>query len=369
MVDLAAQRTRLGDRLDGAIARVLDHGRFVNGPEVGDLERALEDLCGARHAIGCGSGTDALVMVLMAVGIGPGDAVFVPAFTFAATASAVVLCGATPVFVDVFEDTFDLDADSLEAAVSAVRGEGTLEPRAVIPVDLFGQPADYASINDIAERWGLFVLADAAQSLGAEGKLGRVGTMGGATATSFFPSKPLACYGEGGAVFTEDDELADLLRSIRSHGEGAARYEHARLGLNARLDTVQAAVLLEKLRIFPDELAARDRIAARYGDALRGHVRVPSVRTGSTSAWAQYTIIVRDRDAMMERLADAGVASAVHYPKPLNRQPVFAVYQTGPGGVPVSEALASSVLSLPMHPYLDERAQDRVISAVLDASG
>src|SRR5437879_1375844 len=291
-IDVAAQRRRLGRSVDDAIARVLGHCQFILGPEVRALEAELAAFCGARHAVTCASGTDALVLALMAQGIGPGDAVTCPSFTFTATAEVVALVGATPVFADVEEASFNLDPESLQRACAAARELG-LRPRAVIPVDLFGQPADHDRIASIAAAQELFVLDDAAQAFGATYKNRRVGTLAPATATSFFPAKPLGCYGDGGAVLTDDDALVDLLKSLRVHGQGADKYDNVRVGLTGRLDTIQAAVLIEKLKIFREEILAREQVAQRYNDALRGVAVVPEVAEGSTSVWAQYTIRVK----------------------------------------------------------------------------
>jgi UDP-2-acetamido-2-deoxy-ribo-hexuluronate aminotransferase len=364
-IDVAAQRRRLGGRIDEAIGRVLAHCRFLMGPEVEEVERELGSFCGAAHAIAVASGTDALILSLMAEGIGAGDAVFCPAFTFAATAAAVAFVHATPVFVDVEEGTFNLDPASFERAVRDAR-RLRLNPRAVIPVDLFGMPADYEAIGVIAARENLAVIADAAQSFGASFADRPVGTLAPITATSFFPSKPLACYGDGGALFTDDARKAELLRSLRSHGEGADKYDHVRVGLTGRLDTIQAAVLLEKLKIFPEEIAARERIARRYHGALQDLAIVPSVPSGRTSVWAQYTIRVEPdtRESLREALAGQGIPTAVHYPKPLNRQEAYRHCPTVAGGVPVANRLAGEVLSLPMHAYVDEPTQDRIVIAL-----
>jgi dTDP-4-amino-4,6-dideoxygalactose transaminase len=367
-IDLAAQRRRLGTRIEAAIARVLDHGRFILGPEVMELETRLASFCGARYCVSCASGTDALALVLMAKEIRPGDAVFVPAFTFVATAEVVAWLGATPVFVDVLPDTFTMDPRSLEAAIADAPRQG-LVPRAVIPVDLFGQPADYRRLEPIAEAAGLFILSDAAQSFGAASGDRRVGTIGVATATSFFPAKPLGCYGDGGAVFTDDGDLVAVLQSLRVHGQGADRYDNIRIGMNGRFDTLQAAILIEKLAIFEDEIAARQRVARRYSDALGSIARVPVLQEGATSVWAQYTIILDDRDAVAAACADAGVPTAIYYPLPMSRQTGYRHFPSAPGGVPVSEDLAGKVLSLPMHPYLDDATQDRIITAVTAAVG
>jgi dTDP-4-amino-4,6-dideoxygalactose transaminase len=367
-IDVAAQRRRLGRTIDDAVARVLEHCQFILGPEVLQAEADLAAFCGARHAITCASGTDALLMPLMAKGIGPGDAVFTPAFTFYATAEVVALVGATPVFVDVEEGSFNLDPKSLARAIPVARKLG-LKPKAVIPVDLFGQPADHAAISAIAEAENLFVIDDAAQAFGATYHNRPIGTLAGATGTSFFPAKPLGVYGDGGAIFTDDDELAQTLRSLRVHGEGLSRYECSRIGLNARFDTIQAAVLIEKLKIFPDEIAARARIAARYSQALADVTIVPRVKPGSTSVWAQYTIRVapQRREAFAAALKAQGIPTAIHYPRPVHTQEAYRHYPVSEGGLPVSERLAAEVISLPMHAYLDAPVQDQIIAAVRQA--
>jgi dTDP-4-amino-4,6-dideoxygalactose transaminase len=367
-IDVAAQRRRLGRAIDDAIARVLGHCQFIMGPEVRLAEADLAAFCGARHAISCASGTDALLLPLMAKGIGAGDAVFCPAFTFHATAEVAALLGATPVFVDVRETDFNIDPDSLLRAIPVAREAG-LVPKAVIPVDLFGQPAEHARIAEIAGAEGLFILDDAAQAFGATYGNRRIGTLGHATATSFFPAKPLGCYGDGGAVFTDDDELATTIRSLRVHGEGNHRYDCVRIGLNARFDTIQAAVLSEKLKIFPDEIVARNRIAARYTAALADVAAVPCVNDGVTSVWAQYTIRVpaARRDAFAEALRRQGIPTAIHYPMPVHRQEAYRHYPVAEGGLPVSERLAAEVISLPMHAYLEPTVQDRIVEAVRNA--
>jgi dTDP-4-amino-4,6-dideoxygalactose transaminase len=369
-IDVAAQRRRLGRSVDEAIARVLGHCQFILGPEVRALEVELAEFCGARHAVSCASGTDALVLVLMAQGIGPGDAVICPSFTFTATAEVVALVGATPAFADVEESSFNLDPASLALACAATREAG-LRPKAVIPVDLFGQPADYDRIMPVAEAEGLFVLDDAAQAFGATYKNRRVGALAPATATSFFPAKPLGCYGDGGAVLTDDEELAQVLRSLRAHGEGRGKYDCVRIGLNGRLDTIQAAVLMEKLRIFPEEILARERVARRYSAGLADVAIVPRLASGSTSVWAQYTIRLAcgRRDGLAAALKAQGIPTAVHYPVPLHRQQPYQHFPIALGGAPVSERLAEEVISLPMHAYLDETTQDRIIESVRRALG
>ena len=367
-IDVAAQRRRLGRAVDDAIARVLGHCQFIMGPEVGALEADLAGFCGARHAVTCSSGTDALLLVLMAKGIGAGDAVICPAFTFTATAEVVALLGAVPVFADVAQDSFNIDPESCGKAVATARKAG-LRPKAIIPVDMFGQPADHAAIAAIAEADNLFVLDDAAQGFGATYRNRRVGTLALATATSFFPAKPLGCYGDGGAVFTDDDELAAVMRSLRVHGEGRHRYDCVRIGTNGRFDTIQAAVLIEKLKIFPEEIVARDRIARRYCEHLAELAVVPRLAEGSTSVWAQYTIRLAPgrRGDFAAALKAQGIPTAIYYPIPLNRQEAYRHYPVAEGGAPVSERLAEEVISLPMHGYLDEPVQDRIIAAARHA--
>ena len=367
-IDLGAQRRRLGQSVDDAILKVVNHGAYVMGPEIAALEAQLSAFCGARHALSCANGTDALGLILMAKGVKAGDAVLCPSFTFAATAEVVAWMGATPVFVDILDDTFNLDPASLENAVVTARRLG-LNPVGLISVDLFGLPADYDAIEPICAREGLWLLSDAAQSFGATYKGRKVGTIGMATATSFFPAKPLGCYGDGGAVFTDDDELADVMRSLRVHGQGTDKYDNVRIGINGRLDTIQAAILIEKLKIFPDEIAARDRVARRYNELLRPMAIVPEVPRDLTSVWAQYTLRIRgfDRDAFQSDLKAAGIPTAVYYPKPLHRQTAYKAYPVAGNGLPVSERLADEVVSLPMHPYLTEEVQDRIVRAVRDA--
>jgi dTDP-4-amino-4,6-dideoxygalactose transaminase len=364
-IDLAAQRRHLGPVVDEAILRVLEHGLYVMGPEVAQLEADLSAFCGARYSISCGNGTDALALILMAKGVKAGDAVFCPALTFAATAEVIAWLGATPMFVDVCEDTFNLDPMSLVASIAAARDRG-LKPVGVIAVDLFGQPANYDLIEATTANEGLWLLCDAAQSFGASYKERPVGTIGQATATSFFPAKPLGCYGDGGAVFTDDAELAGIIRSLRIHGQGTDKYDNARVGMNSRLDTIQAAVLLEKLKIFPGEIRARSRIATRYNEQLGDFAIAPRILEGATSVWAQYTLRLpgHDRNAVQAFLTVAGVPTAVYYPVPLHRQAAYRHYPTAPGGLPVSDRLAAEVISLPMHPYLTEAMQDRITAAM-----
>lgn len=365
-IDLAAQRERLGDRVEQAISAVLKHGQYILGPEVAELELELASFCGARHCITCANGTDALLLALMAEGIGTGDAVFVPAFTFVATAEVAPLCGATPVFVDVRPDSFNLDAACLDAAIGEAERLG-LKPRCVIPVDLYGQPADYNAIGAIAVARDLLVIADAAQSFGASLDGRKVGTLAAYTATSFYPSKPLGGYGDGGAVFTDDDGRAARLRSLRNHGKGPDRPDTEHIGLNSRLDSIQAAVLLEKLRLFPDEISARQARAERYNEALAPVVKVPELMPGASSVWAQYTVVTERRDALAKACRDAGVPTAIHYASAVNCLAPYRQFPTAPGGVPEAELLAKRVISLPMHPYLSADAQALIVATVREA--
>jgi dTDP-4-amino-4,6-dideoxygalactose transaminase len=363
-IDLAAQRRRLGSAIDTAVSRVLTHCQFIIGPEVRTFESELAAFAGSKHAVSCASGTDALVLGLRALGIGPGDAVICPSFTFCATAEVAVLVGATPVFVDVLPDTFNIDVAGIPGAIEAAKAAG-LTPKAIIPVDLFGLPADHNAIAKVAETNGLFVIDDAAQGFGATYHNRRLGTFGDVTCTSFFPAKPLGCYGDGGAVLTDDDGIADTLRSLRVHGQGSDKYDNVRIGLASRLDTIQAAVLSEKLKIFPEEIAARDLIARRYADALKDVVTVPTVPAGLQSVWAQYTIRLAGgrRDTFAAALKADGIPTAIYYPIPLHRQAAYKHYPAGRAGLAVSDRLAGEVISLPMHPYLDEPTQARIVEA------
>jgi dTDP-4-amino-4,6-dideoxygalactose transaminase len=371
-IDLQAQRRRIAGEIERAVKAAVEGGQWILGPQVKQFEEEIAQFAGVKHAISCANGTDALVLILRGWNIGPDDAVFVPAFTFAASAEVVALVGATPVFVDVLEDTFNMDPASLAAAVAMVRKDGKLKPKVVMPVDLFGQPADYRHLLPVAKKEGLLVLDDTAQAFGAvlDGK--RMGAIGDAIATSFFPAKPLGCYGDGGCTFTNDDALADVMRSIRMHGQGVDKYENVRIGLNSRLDTIQAAILSEKLKIFPDEIEKREKIARRYNEKLgqSNRIVVPHVIEGAQSTWAQYTIQVDEgvgRDKVAADLKAAGVPTAMYYTIPMNAQKAYRDYPSAP--TPVSEKLSRRVISLPMHPYLDEATQDRIVSAVLESVG
>jgi dTDP-4-amino-4,6-dideoxygalactose transaminase len=366
MNGLTEQLRRMRPEVDSAIAKVLDHGQFIMGPEVFELEKQLQNFCGSRHAITCANGTDALQMIMMAKGIGPGDAVICPAFTFTATPEAIAIIGATPVFCDVLEDTFNIDSASIPRAAEAARSKG-LVPRAVIAVDLFGQPADYEAVGAAASADGLWVLADAAQSFGATYKDVKVGRHGLATSVSFFPAKPLGCFGDGGAILTDDDELAEILRSIRVHGKGTDKYDNVRIGLNSRLDTIQAAILIQKMTVFDDEIFARNGVADAYNSAFRDvDVATPFVLEDGTSVWAQYTLRVSSahRDAIRSALAEKNIPTAVYYPRALSGQLAYAAYPLAHGEVPVSQGLPAQVLSLPMHPYLAESDVAQIVAAV-----
>lgn len=384
-IDLAAQQTRIRNRIDARIKAVLNHGTYIMGPEVGELESLFCSFTGAKHCITCASGTDALLMPLMAWGIGGGDAVFVPPFTFFATSEAPALLGATPVFVDIDPTTFNMRPDLLKKAIEAVRQadptiyplpraacERKLTPRAVIPVDLFGQAADYEAILSIAQGYDLKVLEDSAQSFGGSRSGKKTCAMGcHAAATSFFPAKPLGCYGDGGAVFTDDDDLAELLRSIRIHGKGQDKYDNVRLGLNGRLDTLQAAILLAKMEIFSDEIKARQQVAAWYSLYLQNipGLTVPVVEDGCVSAWAQYCIILSEgrRDSVAAHLKKKGIPTNIYYPTPQHCLTVFAGLDYTPESMPVALHASRNILALPFHPYMDEATVQQVARTIGEA--
>jgi UDP-2-acetamido-2-deoxy-ribo-hexuluronate aminotransferase len=369
-IDLKSQQQLISARLAESIQRVLAHGQYIMGPEVQELEARLAAYVGVKHAISCSSGTDALLMSLMAYGAGPGDAIFTTPFTFIATAEVIQLLGATPVFVEIDPNTFNLDPEALAEAVGTLgKSPGTahLKPKGIIPVDLFGQPADYDRIHAVAHEHGLFVLEDAAQSFGATYKGRRAGALSEVAATSFFPAKPLGCYGDGGAVFTDDDDLAEILSSIRVHGQGKLKYEHVRIGLTGRLDTLQAAILLAKLEIFDQEVTARQRVAQRYSEALHPLVEVPFVDPACTSVWAQYSVLSESRALLQQKLQAAQIPTAIYYPLPLHLQKAFAHLGYKPGDFPVSESASRRIFSLPMHPYLGQADQDRIIQVLSQA--
>ncbi len=355
-IDLDRQQIAIRPAIDAAIKKILDKGAYIMGEEIFLLEAELAKFCGTKHAIVCSNGTDALALGLRAKGIGPGDAVFVPNFTFAATAEVVAWMGATPVFIDVLSDTFNIDPQSLAAGIHFSKQLG-LSPKAIIPVDLFGQPADYDALEALAKAYGLWILADGAQSFGATYKGRKVGSIGEIATTSFFPAKPLGCYGDGGAVFTEDDDLAACIKSLRIHGQGEDRYDNVRVGINGRMDTLQAAILLEKLKVFPAEIKRRNEIANLYTEKLWDLVKTPSVMEGLVSTWAQYTVVLPEgvnRQKLMDRLSQEGIPTMVYYKRPLHLQKAYAGYPfvSAIPGKNVGETLAQQVLSLPMHGYV-----------------
>jgi dTDP-4-amino-4,6-dideoxygalactose transaminase len=367
-IDLKAQRRHIGQAMEDAILKVVRDGNYILGPEVGEFETGLAAFCGAKHAIGVANGTDALILVLEALGIGPGDAVICPSFTFAATAEVVAWMGATPVFAEIDEATYNLDPKGLSAALETAR-KHELKPRALISVDLFGQACDYEPIEAFCKQNGLVLIADSAQGFGARYK-GRVaGSIGDFATTSFFPAKPLGCYGDGGAILTDSDEHTALILSLRFHGKGSYKYDNVRIGVNSRLDTLQAAVLNEKLKVYAEELDKRQLVAARYTAALKDLVTTPYVMPDCVSTWAQYTIRVDAgrRDAFQAALKAKGVPTTVYYPKPLHQQTAYRHFPVAGNGLPISERVAQEVVALPMHPYLDEATQDYIIAAVREA--
>lgn len=369
-IDLMEQYRCLQNDIDSNIEKVLKHGKYILGPEVKELEKKLAVYTGVKHAITCSSGTDALLLPLMAWNVGKGDAVFTTPFTFIATAEVINLLGATPVFVDIDPDTYNMDVRLLERTIERTASEGKLDPKIIIPVDLFGLPADYDNINRIAQKHGLMILEDAAQSFGSEFKKKKAGNMGNAAATSFFPAKPLGCYGDGGAVFTNEDKLAEKLFSIRVHGKGRDKYENVRVGINGRLDTIQAAILLAKLRAFDNELRARNRIAAKYTLGLKNVLKTPFVPEGSVSSWAQYSVLAdnqQEREKIRDALKKAGVPTGVYYPQPLHLQQVFRKLRYKEGDFPVSEDASRRIFSLPIHPYIKDETITKIIEIILSS--
>ena len=380
-IDLGTQQKKIKPDLDKRIHAVLEHGKYIMGPEVAELERILADYTGTKHGIGCASGTDALLMALMAYQIGPGDAIFTTPFTFIATAEVIQLLGATPVFVDIESSTFNIDPVLLEKAITAVKSNSredhpipipvnkdlTLTPKGIIAVDLFGLPADYSAINEIAKKHDLFVIEDAAQSFGAVYKKSKACSLANIGCTSFFPAKPLGCYGDGGMCFTDDDRLADVMRSIRVHGKGSDKYDNIRIGINGRLDTLQAAILLAKFDIFPDEVQLRNKIALRYSDMLKDikGLTTPSVQSEYLSVWAQYSLLAENsemRTKYQKALSAKKIPTAIYYPKPIHLQSAFRTLGYRKGDFPVSEKCAETIFSIPMHPYLSETAQREITS-------
>ncbi|MBW8880125.1 MAG: DegT/DnrJ/EryC1/StrS aminotransferase family protein [Asticcacaulis sp.] len=381
-IDLGVQRERIGAKIEAGVLKVIQHGAYIMGPEVKTFEANMAAFAGAKHCLSCANGTDAIELILLGLGIGKGDAVFVPAFTFVATAEVVPMTGAEPVFVDILGDTYNIDPDKLDAAITNVATEGRLKPAAIVAVDLFGQPADYPALAEVAHKHGLPLICDSAQGFGGTIDNRQPLEWCVATATSFYPAKPLGCYGDGGAVVTNDDALMERMISFRVHGgatptdvatmkfEHEAKYLNVRVGMNSRLDTIQAAVLIEKLEIFAEEIELRQGVARRYNELLAGKVSsVPYVRDGFVSTWAQYTIEHENRDGLQVHLREKGVPSAVYYPIPLHRQPGYAMFKSGGLDLAVSEAKSTTVISLPFSPYLDEATQDRIVAAVTTFGG
>ncbi|PKN34725.1 MAG: aminotransferase DegT [Deltaproteobacteria bacterium HGW-Deltaproteobacteria-19] len=385
-IDLKAQQAGIRDRLDANMRKVLAHGQYILGPEVKELEGKLAAYAGRKYAVGCASGTDALLMALMALGVGPGDAVFTTPFTFISTAEVISLLGATPIYVDIDPGTYNIDPDKLEQAIVALKtgddrlaplprieGVEKLRPKAVIPVDMLGLMADYAAIGDIARKHGLTVIEDAAQSFGAVYKGRKACAFGDIACTSFFPAKPLGCYGDGGMIFTDDPNLASMLESIRAHGKGSHKYDNVRIGINGRLDTLQAAIVLAKFEVFPEEMEKRQEVARRYTEAIRGipGIETPFVPEGYRSAWAQYSLLARDeahRSFLQKGLQEQGIPTMIYYPRPLHLQTAFAFLGYREGDCPASEDCAVRTFSLPMHPYLAEEQQDFVVKALRERS-
>jgi len=385
-IDLATQQNRIRDKIEANISAVLDHGKYIMGPEIKTLEQRLADYAGVKHAIGCASGTDALLMALMALKVGPGDAVFTSPFTFIATAEVISLLGATPVYVDIDPATFNLDPSKLALAVSALKANDSnlyplpitnnplpLIPKAVIGVDIFGLPAEYERIDAVAREHDLLVIEDAAQSFGAELNGIKACSFGNIACTSFFPAKPLGCYGDGGMCFTDDDELANIMESVRVHGKGDHKYDNVRIGINGRLDSLQAAILLAKFDIFPEEIQLRQKVADRYSALLgeNSQIKVPTIPSGATSAWAQYSILATDenqRTALQNKLKEAAIPTAIYYPQPLHLQTAFSFLGYQKGDFPVSEDCARRIFSLPMHPYLSEEDQKRIAEVIVNSN-
>lgn len=363
-IDLKAQYQQIHEEVNAGIQRVLEHGKYIMGPEIAEFEARLAEFCGAKHAITCSNGTDALSLGLMAYDVGPGDAIFTTPFTFFATAEVIALTGATPVFVDIDPRTFNIDPSELAKQVEIIKSKGELTPKGIIPVNLFGLAPDFDAIDFVAKEHGLFVLEDTAQGFGGLYK-GRVsGSLGDVSATSFFPAKPLGCYGDGGAVFTSDDELAEKIKSIRVHGQGTDKYDNVRIGLNARFDTMQAAVMLPKLAIFPQEIEARQKVAQAYTEALSGLVETPYVPEGYKSVWAQYSVLSDNREIIQAALKDSGIPSVIYYRVPCHLSKAFSYLGYKEGDMPESERASKRIFSLPMHPYIEDGFGERIASVL-----
>ena len=366
-IDLKTQQARLREDIETRINKVLDHGQYILGPEGRELEETLAKYVGTKYGIGVGSGTDALMMSLMAYNIGPGDAIITTPFTFVATAEVIKLVGATTVFVDIEPDTFNIDTKKLKNTIKTIKEENVLNLKGIIPVDLFGQAADYDEINKIAKENNLFVLQDACQSFGGEYKGDKTCSNADIAATSFFPAKPLGCYGDGGMIFTDSDELHEKLLSIRVHGQGINKYENVRVGINGRMDTIQATILLSKFSIFEDEIKKRQKIATRYSEKLKDFVSIPYIKDHNLSAWAQYSVLHKESEKIIKHLQSKKLPVAVYYPIPLHLQKMFADLGHKKGDFPVSEKIAGEIFSLPMHPYLTNEDQDIIIEAIKEA--
>jgi len=363
-IDLAAQQNRIREAIEAGFKKILDHGQYILGPEIRELEDKLAAFTGAPYAVSVASGTDALLMPLMIEKIGPGDAIFTSTFTFIATAEVIALLGATPVFVDIDSETYNIDPLKLEAAIVKTISEKRLRPKGIIPVDLFGQPADYQAIQAIADKYHLFVLEDAAQSFGASQNGKKTGALAKVAATSFFPAKPLGCYGDGGMIFTDEKDICEQLLSIRVHGQGIDKYTNVRVGINGRMDSLQAAVLLAKLEIFSEEIELRQEVAARYNQLLAGAVTLPKILNENISAWAQYSVLHPHRDDLIKKLRENSIPTAIYYPIPLHLQEAFAGLNYRKGDFPVAEKIAREILSLPMHPYLERQDQEKICQII-----
>lgn len=367
-IDLKSQQARLKQTIDTNIENVLKSGAYIMGPEVTELEGKLSRFVGATHALTCANGTDALLLPMMAWEIGPGDAVFCPSFTYCASAEAIALLGATPVFVDVEKDTFNMSPASLSAAIAHIKATSELTPRAVMIVDLFGQSADYPRLAPIAQKHGLKLISDCAQAFGTTLQDKHPMHWCDVMTTSFYPAKPLGCYGDGGAVFTNTEGLADAIKSIRNHGQGKDKYDNVRIGLNSRLDTLQAAILLAKLTVFEDEIEARNRVANRYARAFENQkILAPIVADNTLSTWAQYSICVEYPEHFASQLRESGIPTARYYPKPIHCQTAYKACPIAPDGLPNTEHLMERIISLPMHAYLSQEDQDKIIAVCMEA--
>jgi UDP-2-acetamido-2-deoxy-ribo-hexuluronate aminotransferase len=364
-IDLNSQQERIKDNIENNIKKVLAHGKYINGPEVKELEEKLAEYVGVNYAVGVGSGTEALLISLMAYDVKPKDAIFTTTFTFIATAEVVQLLKATPVFVDIDPKTFNIDVNKLEEEIKKVINEYKLNPKGIIAVDIFGQPSDYDKINAIAKKYNLFVLEDAAQSFGASYKGRKACSVADVAATSFFPAKPLGCYGDGGMIFTNNEDLYLAMSSIRVHGKGNNKYDNIRLGINGRLDTLQAAILLSKIEIFDEEIMLRQEVAERYSTAFKGSYEIQFIKEKNTSVWAQFSVLHSKRETVIDKLNNKGIPSAIYYPKPLHLQKIFSYLGYCDGRFPVAERVSREIFSIPMYPYLKKEDQDKIIDTLI----